>query len=201
MKYPKFKLNIDWELETEFAGIKNKTIIFSKGQIFEANENGEYIIEWFGGKVNASNVVVWNCGDDGIDTDQSWGGTLDNFVVITTAGHCFELDGPEGSYSAGHIIKNGNIMSSGDIVSEDLINVDDNSIVELKNLTFTSVVEGQKINRVTAPLVSFENIQIDVTDISLHVNGAVPNGVSVGNTPRANTQVLNWTWASQAGQL
>ena len=51
MKYPKFKLNIDWELETEFAGIKNKTIIFSKGQIFEANENGEYIIEWFGGKM------------------------------------------------------------------------------------------------------------------------------------------------------
>ena len=87
------------------------------------------------------------------------------------------------------------------MVSGDLINVDENSIVELKNLTFTSVVEGQKINRVTAPLVTFENIKIDVTDVSLHVNGTVPTGVTVGNTPRANTSVLGWTWASQEGRL
>ena len=40
-------------------------------------------IEWFGGTVNVSNAVVWNAGDDAIDTDQAWAGTLDNFVVVT----------------------------------------------------------------------------------------------------------------------
>lgn len=179
------------------GGVGSGTVI----EHIEVVANQDDGIEWFGGKVNTSNVVVWNCGDDGIDTDQSWSGTLDNFVVITSAGHCFELDGPEGLYSAGHVIQNGNIIASGDLVSGDLINVDENSIVELKNLTFTSVVEGQKINRVTAPLVTFENIQIDVTDVSLHVNGTVPTGVTVGNTPRANTSVLGWTWASQEGRL
>jgi len=32
-------------------------------------------IEWFGGTVSASEVLVWNCGDDGLDTDQAWNGT------------------------------------------------------------------------------------------------------------------------------
>jgi hypothetical protein len=82
-----------------------------------------------------------------------------------------------------------------------LINVDENSIVELKDLTFTSVVEGQKINRVTAPNVTFENIQIDATDVTLHVNGTVPTGVTSGNTSKANTSVFGWTWASQSGKL
>ena len=52
-------------------------------------------VECFGGTVNLTNVVSWNVGDDGFDTDQSWSGTLDNFVIINPAGHIFELDGPE----------------------------------------------------------------------------------------------------------
>lgn len=179
------------------GGVGTGTVI----EHIEVVANQDDGIEWFGGAVNTSNVVVWNCGDDGIDTDQSWGGTLDNFVVVSPAGHCFELDGPEGSYSAGHTIQNGNIIASGDLTSQDLINVDPNSMVELKNLTFTSVVEGQKINRVTAVDVTFEGIQIDATDVTLHVNGTVPTGVTSGNTPRANKSILNWTWASQANVL
>lgn len=160
-------------------------------------------IEWFGGMVNVKNVLVWNVGDDGIDTDQSWGGTLDNFIVITPAGHCFELDGPEGTYAAGHTIMNGSILTSGDDrQSEDLINVDANSIVDLQNLYFTGVVEGQKINRVTAANVSFTGIQINVEADSLanYVNGAVPAGVTAGTSPQADASVFGWTWAAAAGK-
>ncbi len=158
-------------------------------------------IEWFGGTVSVSNVVIWNAGDDAIDTDQSWAGTLDNFVVITPLGHCFELDGPEGSMEAGHIIKNGNIYASdADRVSEDLINVDENSIVDLQNLMFTGIVSGQQINRVTATGVTFSGILLDVAqaDLASHVNGDVPTGVTVGNTSKANETVFGWTWAKQA---
>ena len=51
MKLPKFILRKDWNIETEFAGIKNKILIFSKGKVFEADDNGDYIIEWIGGRV------------------------------------------------------------------------------------------------------------------------------------------------------
>jgi hypothetical protein len=52
MEYPKFKLNKDWNIESDFAGIKNKILIFSEGHTFEANEEGLYIIEWIGGKMS-----------------------------------------------------------------------------------------------------------------------------------------------------
>lgn len=158
-------------------------------------------IEWFGGSVNVTNVVVWNVGDDGIDTDQSWSGTLDNFVVITPLGHCFELDGPEGTLSAGHTIKNGNVYASdADRVSEDLINVDENSIVDLENILVTGIEAGQMINRVTAVGVTFTGILLDVAqaDLASHVNGAVPSGVTAGSTSQANEGVFGWTWAKQA---
>ena len=163
-------------------------------------------IEWFGGKVNVTNVLVWNAGDDAIDTDQAWGGSLSNLIVLNPVGHCFELDGPEGSFSAGHIIQNGTIVSSdpeSGAVSEDLINVDANSIVALKNLYFTNVAEGQWINRVTAAAVSFENININVPADSLasHVNGEVPAGVTAGGSPFADKSEFGWTWASKAGKL
>ncbi|MGQ1787942.1 MULTISPECIES: hypothetical protein [unclassified Saccharicrinis] len=163
-------------------------------------------IEWFGGSVNVSNVVVWNVGDDGIDTDQAWTGTLDNFVVITPAGHAFELDGPEGTAEGTHNITNGTIIASvdADTKCKDLINTDANSMVNLSNLFFTEVID-QKINSnsVSAAAVTLANIYIDVDAANLadHVDGTVPASVMAGTTETTNEAVLSWTWASQAGKF
>lgn len=51
MKLPKFILKKDWNVETEFAGIKNKILIFSKGRVFESDDNDDYVIEWIGGRM------------------------------------------------------------------------------------------------------------------------------------------------------
>lgn len=157
-------------------------------------------IEFFGGTVSVSYAVVWNSGDDAIDTDQSWGGELNNFVLISPADHCFELDGPEGSYVAGHLIQNGDIYVG---TGKDLINVDNNSIVDLKHLYFTDITSNNKINRVTAPGVTFDNIILNVHSDSLanHVNGAIPATMTTGQILKANTSTLGWTWAKQAGKF
>ncbi len=182
------------------GGVGSGTII-DHVEIVANQDDG---VEFFGGTVNASNIVSWNVGDDGIDTDQSWNGTLNNFIVINPTGHCFELDGPEGTMAAGHTITNGTIVASGeDRVAADLINVDNNSIVNLSNLYFTGIVAGQKINNVTAVGVTFTNIKFDVPADQLmnHVNGAVPAGVTTGGTPAADASVFVWTWASSYGAL
>lgn len=65
-------------------------------------------IEFFGGTVDATNLIVWNCGDDGLDTDQSYNGEITNAVVIMNqdasasrpGDHGLELDGKEGDYTA-----------------------------------------------------------------------------------------------------
>lgn len=179
------------------AGVGSGTVVDN----IEVVANQDDGIEWFGGTVSVTNVVVWNAGDDAIDTDQAWAGTLSNFVVVSPAGHCFELDGPEGTYAAGHVIENGSIIANYDGgTSEDLINVDDNSIVTLRNLYFTAIEPGQQINRVTAAEVVFENIQFDVpaADLADYVNGAVPAGVTAGGSSQASIEGFSWTWAAKA---
>lgn len=188
------------------GGVGSGTVI----ENIEVVANQDDGIEWFGGTVNVKNAVVWNAGDDAIDTDQSWSGTLDNFVVIAPGNHNFELDGPEGSMKAGHTIQNGTVVAndpSSGRVSSDLINLDDNSRVALKNIWFTQVAAGQKINRVTFNTgeVSFTGISINVAadQLATHVNGTVPAGVQASSSPtaKANVSVFGWTWASKAGKL
>jgi len=56
-------------------------------------------IEFFGGAVNVSNALVWAQGDDGLDIDQAYSGTISNSVVIEgdISDHGLEIDGPEGA--------------------------------------------------------------------------------------------------------
>lgn len=58
-------------------------------------------IECFGGTVNISKALVFYQGDDGIDIDQNYSGTISDFVVIHGDGigtdESLEVDGPEGS--------------------------------------------------------------------------------------------------------
>jgi hypothetical protein len=185
------------------GGIGSGTII----ENIEIVANQDDGIEWFGGTVNVKNALVWNVGDDAIDADQSWGGTLDNFMVITVAGHSFELDGPEGNLNNdGYSIKNGIVIASSENKSsEDLINTDDNTSVAFDNIFITAIAEGQQINRVvhTEGTVSFANIVLNVEEANLasHVNGDVPAGVTAGGSPASsiNTSAFDWTWAAAAG--
>ncbi len=185
------------------GGVGSGTVV----ENIEIVANQDDGIEYFGGTVTTKNVVVWNTGDDGLDTDQSFGGTIDNFVVITTADHAMELDGPEGSYAAGHIIKNGNvIMSNADVISHDLINTDANSIVDLIDIYFTDLVNGHgTINRVSGnPGVTYTGIVLDVAagdSLQAYVNGAIPAGVTAGSTGKANISVFGWTWANAANVI
>ncbi len=185
------------------GGVGSATVV----ENIEVVANQDDGIEWFGGTVNVKNALIWNVGDDGMDADQSWGGTLDNFMVITVAGHSFELDGPEGNYNnGGYTIMNGVVIANNETQnSEDLINTDDNTSVAFDNIFITAIAEGQQINRVShvEGVVSFENIVLDVNeaDLASHVNGDVPSGVTAGSAPATaiNVSAFGWTWASQAG--
>lgn len=65
-------------------------------------------IEIFGGTVDVTNVFVWAGGDDGIDLDMAWSGTLTNAMVVQgiRSDSAMELDGPEGSTLGGYTLSN-----------------------------------------------------------------------------------------------
>ncbi len=71
-------------------------------------------IEFFGGTVNATNLFVWAQGDDALDIDQAYAGTIDNAVIIAgdVSDHAFEIDGPEGAATGSFTLKNVSIFGS-----------------------------------------------------------------------------------------
>jgi len=71
-------------------------------------------IEFFGGTVNASNLLIWGQGDDGLDIDQAYAGTIDNALVVLTAAsdHALEIDGPEGLLDGAFTIKNTTLVGA-----------------------------------------------------------------------------------------
>ncbi|MBO6661280.1 MULTISPECIES: hypothetical protein [Roseivirga] len=171
-------------------------------------------IEFFGGTVSVTNAVVWNINDDGIDTDQAWNGKLENFVVIapnTAEAHCFELDGPEGTYINGnHTITKGTVVATvGDRKATDLINVDNNTNATLSNIFITGISADQDINRTESDdtdvtfLTTFTGIELDIpagSSLADYVSGNVPAGITAASTPStgvgADLSAFAWTWAS-----
>ena len=79
-------------------------------------------VEIFGGTVNLKNVAVGFIGDDALDIDQNYAGTVDNFYIIHGSDNTdegLELDGPEGTtYKTGlFTIKNGTIVAADQILT------------------------------------------------------------------------------------
>ncbi|NOY95872.1 MAG: hypothetical protein GXO81_05760 [Chlorobi bacterium] len=192
------------------GGVGSGTII----ENVEVVSNQDDGIEWFGGTVNVKNALLWNVGDDAVDTDQAWAGTIDNFVIINPGDECFELDGPEGSYSgAGHTIKNGTVSVEG---ASGLIDFDANTDVNMKDIYFfnLSADGGQDVeeyDKYSANTSGFTSSGFQVTlpsgialtDVFKGGSDAITTVVDAGAaTVGADlTQFNDWTWASVAGKL
>ena len=186
-------------------------------------------IEIFGGAVNVTNIVIANFDDDGIDLDQNYSGTIENFAVIHGDGietdEGLEIDGPEGSATGSFTLQNATII--GNTTTENGEYADyrsgatgttnniyaygfkASSDVELDNDgVATNYNDGQLIFGIWE-LVLPEGVT-DVT--SLFVNkadnvsvtdfGITASAITEGeNTVGANTSSLSWTYSNDAGSL
>ena len=185
------------------GGVGSGTVI-ERIEIVSNQDDG---IEWFGGTVNVKDVVVWNTGDDAIDTDQSWGGTIDNFIVINPGDECLELDGPEGTMVAKHILKNGSCYAGN---AQGLVDLDPNSSVDMNGVYFFGLKAGQDFDELpTVYSCTFSNLQAtlpagsSLTDFFKGGSDAFATAVAAGaNTSGANPDVfLGWSWTAVAGSL
>jgi len=185
------------------GGVGSGTVI----ENIEIVANQDDGIEWFGGTVNVKNAVIWNAGDDAVDTDQSWGGTLDNFIVVNPGDECFELDGPEGEMVAKHTIKNGSVYAGN---AQGLVDLDDNSNVDMMNIYFFGLEADQDFDQIPTvypcSFTTFEATLPDgtvVTDFFKDGSDAFVTEVAEGaNTVGADASVFStWSWAAVSGNL
>jgi hypothetical protein len=79
------------------GGVGTETVV-NNIEVYATVDDG---IECFGGTVDITNALVYYQGDDGIDLDMNYSGTIENFAVISGDGigtdKSLEIDGPEGS--------------------------------------------------------------------------------------------------------
>ncbi|MDC3132692.1 hypothetical protein OA501_00565 [Flavobacteriaceae bacterium] len=77
------------------GGVGSGTII-ENIEIVGSEDDG---IEIFGGSVNVTNLMIYFNGDDAIDLDEGYNGTIDNVVIVMDADtdNAFEIDGTEDS--------------------------------------------------------------------------------------------------------
>ena len=187
-------------------------------EIVGNNDDG---IEFFGGTVDVSNVVIWNVLDDGLDTDKGYSGAVSNFFLIGSfGGSPFELDGPEGTplSTGNHTFTNGSINHTS--IVDYLLDVDGGSKttnVDLSNLYFNSIDNAN--NRVAdyaawtsgngGTMSSFQYTFVDSSSNNLKEDTIfmdMPNNITTSvaagaNTVGATNSGLGWTWANAAGQL
>ncbi len=97
------------------GGVGNKTKI-ENIEVYATLDDG---IEMFGGTVNVANIMVTWQGDDGVDIDMNYSGSVKNFVITHGEGvgtdEGLEIDGPEGSTNTDGLfhLMNGTIMNDG----------------------------------------------------------------------------------------
>ena len=175
----------------------------------EVVANADDGIEWFGGTVNCESLLIWQCGDDGLDTDQSYSGTVNGWIVALPAGgSAMELDGPEGSLNTGcnNFIR-GSIFCGDNI--DHIIDWDPNTNTGIQDLYITGIDAGYDL---TEAIESFGgdaacntgNWQInggglDVSQITILAPGEITestaNGIGMG------IEMFGWTWGGHSGAL
>ncbi|MDT8402482.1 MAG: hypothetical protein RQ743_12370, partial [Bacteroidales bacterium] len=188
------------------GGVGSGTVI----ENIEIVANQDDGIEWFGGKVDVNNIVVWNTGDDAIDADQSWGGTADNIIIVNPGDECFELDGPEGTMEDKYTLKNVSAYAGAD--TKGLVDNDDNTWVDMENIYFFGMdpTIGQSFDQIpTVYTCTFTNFEATIpagsalTDFFLDGSDAFTTAVAAGqNTVGADKSAFDgWSWAAVSGSL
>ncbi|MFO7672791.1 MAG: hypothetical protein R6V74_03705 [Lutibacter sp.] len=183
--------------------------------------NQDDAIEIFGGSVNVTNILTWAQGDDGLDFDEAWSGTIKNALVImgVDSDSAMELDGPAGSAAteAGYTIENVTLKGVG--TSSKYADLRDGLIANMKNVlaygfsadSKVKVNGTESVKELANGRITFSNWQVvlpvgvtvadlitganaaDVTKFTNNVTAiASPSAATVG----ANTSVFSWTYAS-----
>ena len=150
-------------------------------------------IEFFGGTVNASNLLVWGQGDDGLDIDQSYSGTINNAIVIanSSSDHGLEIDGPEGSMEGSFKLENITLIGDGSAANGEYADFRKGALGSVNNLYAYGFQSGKDFEldaeadsaSFEAGTLTFSNIEIVIPDGSSLTGGDLFNDNS--ETPNA----------------
>ena len=204
------------------GGVGNGTTI-NNVEVIANSDDG---IEFFGGTVDVSNALVWACGDDLLDIDQAYSGTISNSIVLAGANsdHGMEIDGPEGSFSDQFTLNNITLVGYNDAEGGEYADYRSNAMGASNNVAAYNFFAGKDIeldndgvaNNYNAGLLTFGAWEIEVPEgdsieaifnnkaenVSVEGFGSTASNVAAGSqTVGCDTSALAWTYANAAAAL
>ena len=205
------------------GGVGNGTVIDN----IEVIGNVDDGIEFFGGTVDASNLLVWAQGDDALDIDQAYSGTIDNAVVVLgdISDHAFEIDGPEGTANGAFTLRNATIIGNSVTSNGEYADYRSNAQGLTENVYAYGLPAGKDVELDNDGVATNYNngdltfgpweivLPTGVTNVTdIFVNnaetvtvsgfGSTATAVTEGaQTVGATTSNLSWTYANVAGGL
>ena len=183
-------------------------------------------IEFFGGTVDASNLLVWAQGDDAIDIDQAYSGTIDNVVVHLgdISDHAFEIDGPEGTAVGSFTLQNASIFGNTITENGEYADYRSNAMGSTSGVFASGFPAGKDVELDNDGVATNYNsgaltfgawdivLPAGVTDVtSVFVNkassvsvsgfGSTATAVSAQGSNGADTSAFNWTYSNAKAGL
>ncbi|WP_343488068.1 thrombospondin type 3 repeat-containing protein [Allomuricauda sp. d1] len=167
-----------------FGGVGSGTTV----NHIEVLANVDDGVEFFGGTVNVTNVVVWAQGDDAIDIDQAYSGTIDNAVVVqgSISDHALEIDGPEGTATGEYTLQNATLFGLSD-------NAEDGEIAD-----FRSGATGAN-NNIFVTGFTGVGTDLQLSDVELDAGDADDNATISNNYTAGTLSFMNWEVVLPAG--
>ncbi len=183
-------------------------------------------IEFFGGTVAISNILIGYQGDDGLDIDQNFAGSISDFWVVngTMSDESLEIDGPEGTTNVNGLftLTNGTCNSTADLKDKAQGTFNNivlttpkvrasyqNDCVDPKTDAFTHLTAGSptlvfnnsQFSTVSVYTASTDNAGVNACTVPT-VDQTSAEGVAISTTATgSNTSSYSWTWMSVNGHL
>ena len=204
------------------GGVGNGTTI-NNVEVIANSDDG---IEFFGGTVDVSNALVWACGDDLLDIDQAYSGTISNSIVLagSNSDHGMEIDGPEGTFSDQFTLNNITLVGYFDAEGGEYADYRSNAMGASNNVAAYNFFAGKDVEldndgvatNYNDGLLTFGTWQIEVPDgdsleeifnnkadnVTVTGYGSTASNVAAGSqTVGCDTSALAWTYANAAAGL
>ena len=204
------------------GGVGNGTTI-NNVEVIANSDDG---IEFFGGTVDVSNALVWACGDDLLDIDQAYSGTISNSIVLagSNSDHGMEIDGPEGTFSDQFTLNNITLVGYFDAEGGEYADYRSNAMGASNNVAAYNFFAGKDVEldndgvatNYNDGLLTFGTWEIEVPEgdsleeifnnkadnVTVTGFGANASDVAAGSqTVGCDTSALAWTFANAAAGL
>ena len=126
------------------CGVGAKTTL-NQIEIFANQDDG---IEFFGGTVNVSNLIVHGSADDAIDIDEGYAGTISNFLIqlVEDSDNAIEINGGEEGQAGDFTLNNGLIDGMG-LASAAIYSIDEKAKGKITNVKTINLAEQTSDNK------------------------------------------------------